>query len=739
MDYIEPDSDEAAQTALQGQDDAALHHEALKRFDQIVSAVQEERALALRDRRFCTIAGAQWEGIWGEQFENSIMVEVNKTAAGVEKIISDYRANRFMVDFRASDDDADDDTSDLLNGMFRADLDGCCGQEAIDMAFEEAVQGGIGAWRLANDWEDEYDPDNEHQRIKLIAIPDADQRVFYDPNAKLYDKSDARYAFVLTAMGLDAYEEQYGENPGDFPTGLFKTFYDWYTPQVAYIAEYYEIREKTGKLYVLRNKATKAMRSEWAADLDQGELTDLKQRGWDLVRTRTGKRRQVWKTILSGSGVLVAPKLIAGRNIPVVPVYGKRWFIDNMERSRGHVRLAVDPQRIYNAQISKLTETAALAPIERPIVTPEQIAGHETSWAEANLKRAPYALLNALINPDGSSMPAGPIAKIEPPALSPVLSALIQITAQDINDLTTAEDGADQVKANVSAEAMDLAAQRTDSKAEIYMDNLRKSMRRCGQIYLSMATDVYVEEGRSVPVMDGDGQHDHRTLLEAYADDKGFRIRHDIARGKFEVVADVSEATTTRRDKTVKTLLNVAQISLQADPQLAAASLNTAMVNMDGEGMHDLKDWVRQRLIQQGVLKPTEQEQADLAKKAQAQQQQQPPSPEEQLMVAKAAGEQASAQLDHAKTILTLAQAKGQGAKTDNDMALARLESVHAQQDQAVGHMQAHQGLVHAHEAHVADMMQAGQGIVHAEQAHRVGLIQKVRNMFAPKPQGMLQ
>ena len=733
MDYIQPDSDEAAQVALQGQDNAAMHEEALRRFDQIVSAVQEERALALRDRRFCTIAGAQWEGIWGEQFENSIMVEINKTAAGVEKIISDYRANRFIVDFRAVDDDADEDTADLLNGMFRADLDASCGQEAVDMAFEEGVQGGIGAWRLANDWEDEYDPDNEHQRIKTIAIPDADQRVFYDPNAKLYDKSDARYAFVLTALGIDAYQEQYGENPGDFPTGLFKTYYDWYTPDVAYIAEYYEIREKTGKLYVLRNKATDAKRSEWAADLDAGDLDDLKQQGWVVTRTRTGKRRQVWKTILSGSGVLVEPRRVAGRHIPIVPFYGKRWFIDNMERSRGHVRLAVDPQRIYNAQISKLTETAALAPIERPIFTPEQIAGHETSWAEANLKRAPYALINPIIGPDGSSLPAGAIGKVEPPVLSPVLAALVQITAQDINDLTAAEDGADETKANVSADAMDLAAQRTDSKSEIYMDNLRKSMRRFGQIYRDMATDVYVEEGRSVTVMDVDGQHDHKTLLEAYADDKGYRIRHDVGRGKFEVIADVSEATTTRRDKTVRTLLSVAQIAAQIDPQLASAALNTAIVNMDGEGMQSLKDWDRERLVQQGVIKPTEQEAADLAKKAQAKQQQ-PPSPEQQEAVAKANKLAADAGLSHAKTILTLAQAKGEGAKTENDMALAKLEAAHAQQDQIVDHTQAHQQMVHAHQAHVAGMMQAGQGIVHAEQAHRVGLLEKVRNIFAPKP-----
>jgi hypothetical protein len=37
-----------------------------------------------------------------------------------------------------------------------------------------------------------YDKDNDHQRINPgLAIVDADQRVFFDPDAKLYDKSDA--------------------------------------------------------------------------------------------------------------------------------------------------------------------------------------------------------------------------------------------------------------------------------------------------------------------------------------------------------------------------------------------------------------------------------------------------------------------------------------------------------------------------------------------------------------------
>ena len=33
---------------------------------------------------------------------------------------------------------------------------------------------------------------------------------------------------------------------------------------------------------------------------------------------------------------------------PLIPVYGKRWFIDDIERVEGHIAKAMDPQRLYN-------------------------------------------------------------------------------------------------------------------------------------------------------------------------------------------------------------------------------------------------------------------------------------------------------------------------------------------------------------------------------------------------------
>lgn len=655
-----------------------VHARAMSRFSPIAESTQEERMLALEDRRFASIAGAQWEGPWQDQWANSIRVEVNKTAQGVEKIIADYRANRVTVNFRAVGDEASEQTAETLNGMFRADLYASKGQEATDNAFDEGVNGGIGAWRLTNVYCDEYDPDNDDQRIAFEPIVDADQSVFWDQNSRLYDKSDARFCFVLSAMSKQAFIATYGaDKQNDWPQGTVKRYYDWFTPDIVRVAEYYEVEIKPAVRLTLKHRVTDEQMKVWLKDLEADDLANLQTEGWDQVGRKKVKRRQVAKYLLSGSEVLEGRRIIAGTEIPIIPFYGKRWFIDNMERSRGHVRLAKDPQRIYNAQITNLVETSSLSPIERPIFTPEQIAGHELSWAEANINRSPYSLINPIIGPDGSPLPTGPVAMVTPPQLPPVLAALIQITASDIADLTSADDGADQTQSNVSAEAMDIAATRTDAKSGIYMDNFRQSMQRCGEVYQSMASDITVE-GQEVETMEDDGGMGTATIMEPHTDEKtgAFTFRNDLSKGKYKVIADVTEATTTRRDKTVKNMVNGAQVVATFDPELASAMMNTAIYNMDGEGVQGLKDWVRARLVKQGLLKPTPEEKAELEQA----QQNQPPDPDSVLAQAQATALQASAAKDQALTQKAGADTELSKAKVVQTLADAHQKNVDAEQ-----------------------------------------------------------
>lgn len=670
--------------------DDDLHAKFLLRFDAIVGPLQVERALCLQDRRFAFIPGAQWEeGAWYDMSENMIRVEVNKTAIGLKRIQDDYRANRVTVNYRAVKDTAEG-TADLLDGLFRADVYRCKGSQAFDNAFLDGASGGMGAWLLANELEDEYDPDNDHQRIRFDLISDADQRVFFDDNSRLYDKSDAKDCYVLFAMARGAFKEAYGEDRIDsWSDGLVKPVYDWYQPDVVIIAWYYRIEEVTEVRRTFENIATGEIEAYWESDLEEDAAEDLLITGWREQPQKKRKRRRVAKYVMSGGEMLEDKVYIAGSCIPVIPFYGQRAFIDNQERVQGHVRQAKDPQRIYNTAISKLTETNARSPVEIPIFDPTQMVGLEQHWADMNIKRNPYGLAHALRDENGGIVATGPIGKIDPPQLPPVTAALLQQTGADIEQLTGGGQNADEVRSNVSAEAMDIAATRLDQRDGSYMDNFRQSMQRTGEVYQEMAKDVYFEPGREVETMDDDGNQSTAKLMEIGVNSVGvFVTKNDLSKGRFLVIADVTEATATRRDKTVKGCVNIAELAATAGNQgLANAALLTAIANMDGEGIDELKEYVRKEGLNIGLFQPNEEEKAKMDEAAQNQQ----PDPAALALLAQAKDLEASAENKRAQAGLNMAKTDEVASAIIKNLADAGLKAKQADSTVANVAMQARQ------------------------------------------------
>jgi hypothetical protein len=623
---------------------------ALRRFDEAANPQLEMRALSLAARRFATIPGAQWEDDgWAEQFEKSIRIEGRKIQRPIRKIETDYRENRIIPDFRPDGKEADQETADALDGLHRADSYEFKAQQARDNAFSEAVMGGFGAYRLASVDEDEYDPDNDHRRVNPgLIIADADQKVFFDPQAVLYDKSDARFAFVLTAYTRDGFKDEWGEDKVvSWPEGVTKRQFDWYATELVYVAEYYEKEDKHEVCYVLDHQQTGKKEKFWASDIegDVKEWVDAKKlAGFNVVEKRK-KRCRIHKYILSGAEMLEDKGRIAGQCIPIVPVYGNRAFVDGMERFWGIVQPNMDLVRVYNSCISRLAEVNATSPNEKPIFTPEMVAGHEDSWSRQHIDRLAYGLINPLTDPNTGQI----VAYIKPADMSPVLAALLQIVSSDL--LEDEQDGADTVKANTSAEAMDIAAMRVDAKSGVYLDNMRQSVQREGEIYLGIVSEEYTEEGREMNTMSEDGDDGQIILMENTSEGGENRIRHDLTRGKYKVIASVSEATATRRDKTVRSSLHIAEVSLNAgDNEMSQAAVITAVANSDGEGIDDLKKFARKRGLQIGLFEPNEEEQAAMAEQSAE------PDPTTILVQAQAADLTASAEKKTAETAKAKAQ-----------------------------------------------------------------------------------
>jgi hypothetical protein len=646
---------------------ASVHEDALLEFDRIQSAMRDERLQCLEDRRFYSIAGAQWEGNLAEQFNNKPRFEVNKIHLAVMRIINEYRNNRITVDFVSKEGNEHDRLADACDDLFRADEQDSCADEAYDNAFEEAVGGGFGAFRLRAVYEDEYDDENDHQRIRIEPIYDADTSVFYDLNAKRQDKSDARLCFVLTAMTRESYIDEWGDDPASWPKEIHQWEFDWATPDMIYVAEVYRVEEVTELVRVFETIDGEEERySERDFEADENLERMLEATGAIEIRQKRVKRRKVRKYIMSGNSVLEDSGYIAGTCIPIVPVYGKRWFIDNIERCMGHVRMAKDAQRLKNMQLSKLGEISALSTVEKPLFTPEQVAGFEMMWAEDNLRNYPYLLLNTITGSDGSEQAAGPIGYTKPPQIPPALAGLLQVTEADMNDLLGNQQAGEEIVPNISGKAVELIQNRLDMQAFIYMSNMAKAVKRCGEIWLSMAGDVMVEPGRK---MKGVGEQEELRSIELgrpiLTEAGEVEYENDLSKAKFDVAVDVGPTSSSKRAATVRALTGMLQIAPDPETQQVLAAM--AMMNMEGEGIGDVRDFFRKRLLRMGVIKPNEQEQQELA--AELQQLQAQPDPQAMYLQAAAAEAQAKAVKAQADTEYTAARTEETRAKTVETLA----------------------------------------------------------------------
>lgn len=665
----ETEIDAAAKIEAAERDHVETHRRAMARFDSVAVPQSEMRQWSLEDRRFTTIQGAMWEGPLGLQYENAPRPEVDKITKGLEKIELDYRDNRMMADFLPVGANSDDQTADTLDGMFRADAYHYKAGQAWDNAFQEACRGGMGAWRITTDYADPYDPENDEQRVNPgVTIVDADQSVYFDPASKLYDKSDAKWAFIrvnmMRADAMAAYEDIPG-GISDWPLdrATWGWTFDWYQPDTVSIAEYYEVEESSDRLVILTNKFTQEERRYHASDIEPADITELVNSGWDK-RERKVKRRRVHKYIMSGSAVLKDCGYIAGPNIPIVPVYGKRVFVDNMERFEGYTRKKKDAQRQFNASLGRMMEADSRSPFEVPVYNPGQLTPIQADeHARQNIDRLPFLTVNPSIDEGtGQVISAGPVATQKPVDVPATTASLIQLSLQI---LTSDDDNTEQVQANVSGEAMEIAKATVDAKSGIYIDNMRQSHQRCAEIYLGMAREVYYEAGRRVDTLTADGQDGQATLQEREIDEQGVdRIRNDLQSGKYKVIADVQEATVSRRAKTVKEAMSIigvltplAGASPQAGNLILGAAI-TAIQNMDGEGIDDLQALARKTGLGIGAVKPTDEEQQEMEQAQAAQAQNQQPDPQSAALLATAGNQAALADKARADAFKSIKQAE---------------------------------------------------------------------------------
>jgi hypothetical protein len=158
-------------------------------------------------------------------------------------------------------------------------------------------------------------------------------------------------------------------------------------------------------------------------------------------------------------------------------------------------------------------------------------------------------------------------------------------------------------------------------------------------------------------------------------------MENDLTSATFDVIADVGPSSSTKRQATVRALTGMLQIT--QDPETAQVLTAMAMMNMEGEGISDVRGYFRKQLLRMGVVTPNEEE----AQEMMAESQNQPQDPNSVYLQAAAEEATAKASQARANTIKTVADAGLSRAKTAETLAKTGV----AEQQMAMQNMEAMQ------------------------------------------------
>ena len=554
------------------------------------------------------------------------------------QVMSDLAANPVQVDFQPLNETRDD-AAEIADGLYRSDDNNNRSIESYEVAKNETVVCGVGAWMLFTEYESKI-TENRNQVIRRRPIFEANNTVFWDPNAKSLDKSDAMYCAVLTAYSEDAYIDLVYELTGEeldsvsmesFKHPEISYTFPWFGGEAKkiYVVDFFYREKVTEKIITLVDPlgiSTTVRESEMVDVMD--EMLDA---GFEIESEKEIETYQVTKYIASGAQIL-SEEIIAGENIPVVPCFGEHSYVEGEEHWEGIVRLAKDPQRLRNFAMSYIGDIVSRSPRRKPIFLQEQIAGFEDMYSESGIdNNYPYLLQNKT-DANGQDLPIGAVGEMPEQTVPVSVLQTLDYTRQAVEDVANPGVPQDIADPDLSGKAVIALQNRLDMQSMVYQDHFKHAKRRDAEIYISMAKEIY-DVPRKVVMTLPDGTRKEAEIMQTiYDNESGTLVTiNDINNAEFEVYSEIGPSYSTQKEQTVEQLVTMMQGMQPGDPMRNVLQ-NKILVLMPGVDFDDVRDYANMQLVLQGIRKPEtpEEEQALAA----AQQQGQQPSAEMVLAMA---------------------------------------------------------------------------------------------------------
>lgn len=500
--------------------DEAILEEARERFRLAKDADSENRHDALDDIKFTwNLNDYQWPIEVKRLREGRPCLTENRLPQFVRMVVNSQRQNRPSINVSPVDSKGDPSTAKVLEGMVRHIEQQSKADLAYDSAFENAVIGGIGYFRIST----RYVPgEGENQEVAIQPIENIFS-VYDDPHYSLPDGSDRQWCFVTEWIDREAYRQRFKSEPAPFEDAATgDTVADWTDGKRVMIAEY------------------------WCK---KGDKVHQYLVSWDKVL-----ERNEW----------------SGTILPIIPVYGECRTVEGKKYRKSLVRDAKDLQKANNYWFSVETEIVALQP-RAPFIGP--VGAFETDahkWATANTTNHAYLQYDPV---DG----AAPPMRQEPPAFPAAVRETRMAVIEGMKAVFGIYDASLGARSNeTSGIALQERQEQGDLAVYHFLDNMTRAIRYAGNAIIELLPKIY-DAPRVVRVVEPDGEAAMVAVNQLFIDPNMQQREINLAVGRYDVVVKAGPSFQTQRQEAAKAMTEL----VKAYPPLAQLAGDLLFKNMD--------------------------------------------------------------------------------------------------------------------------------------------------------------
>lgn len=432
------------------------------------------------------------------------MLSIPSLDQPIQMTLNAEKAAQLGVKVHPISEEADDDTAEVIQGLYRRiEVESRAGL-ARTWAFDRAVKCGRGFYRVLT----EADPEGGSPFDQKISIKRILQQgsVVLDPFAQEPDWSDGEWAFLVNDMPWDTYTRRFpksklvGYSDDEFAIIGVETP-NWVTGEAdaagraVRVAEYYRL-EYTTRTRVLLDDGTDAFDDE----IPEGR-TAL---SGDGARSIEEQVPTLWWSIINAVEELEPAQVMNGRYIPIIPVLGKELIpFEDQRRWVGIIEPNKDAARLLNYSASSAVELAALESKAPYMMVEGQEEGHEQEWQLANVRNFPYLRYRS-VSLNGAPAPPPQRTQIDTSRLGPSM-VLLQQAQEFIHQGTGAYESAlgQQTASAKSGRAVLALQERYEQGSSHFLDNLAEvSLTYEAKVVLDLIPHIYDRPGRVARILD---------------------------------------------------------------------------------------------------------------------------------------------------------------------------------------------------------------------------------------------